>query len=147
LRIGQTLYIHYQNNSTNTVVASKDNTVTTSVKEERTSPSENIRQETPGIYIVKNGDTLGHIALKLDVSLANLSEVNGLKSNKLKIGQVLTIPIRDKNIVIPTHEKPTQTLSSNNKYVVKSGDTMSQIAENFGSENLLLLSNWRYHYE
>jgi LysM repeat protein len=76
LRIGQTLYIHYQKKSTNTVVVSKDNTVTTSVKEERTSPSENIRQETPGIYIVKNGDTLGHIALKLDVSLANLSKIN-----------------------------------------------------------------------
>ena len=132
LQIGQTLYIHYQNNSTNSLVVSKDNTATTSVKEEISSPSENIRQESPGIYIVKNGDTLGRIALKLDVSLANLSKVNRLKSNNLKIGQVLTVPIRDKNTVILTHEKPTQTLSYNNKYVVKSGDTLSQIAEKFG---------------
>ncbi len=147
IRIGQTLYIPHLSNSTNTVVASKDNTATTSVKEEISSSSENIRQESPRIYTVKNGDTLGHIALKFDVSLATLRKANGLKNNNLKIGQVLTVPTRKEKTDLVTQEKPTQTLPNNNKYVVKKGDTLSEIAENHGvrTNDLKKANNLKNH--
>ena len=44
-------------------------------------------------YTVKNGDTLGHIALRLGVSRRALATVNGLSNpNRIFIGQVLQVP-------------------------------------------------------
>ncbi|MEE8044544.1 MAG: LysM peptidoglycan-binding domain-containing protein, partial [Thermodesulfobacteriota bacterium] len=62
LEIGQTLYIPYHKNSTNTIVDSKDEIVGPPIDEKKITSSENIQQKTPDIYTVKNGDTLGHIA-------------------------------------------------------------------------------------
>ncbi|UCC56749.1 MAG: N-acetylmuramoyl-L-alanine amidase [Gammaproteobacteria bacterium] len=43
-------------------------------------------------YTIKRGDTLGHIAQHYQVSLNSLKGYNGLKSNRLRIGQTLRIP-------------------------------------------------------
>ena len=43
-------------------------------------------------YTIKRGDTLSGIALRHDVSLSDLRKVNGLRSDVLRVGQVLTIP-------------------------------------------------------
>jgi len=48
-----------------------------------------------GTYTVKSGDTLFSIALELDVNWLDLAKANGLDektANKIKIGQVLTVP-------------------------------------------------------
>ncbi|MFB3147077.1 MAG: LysM peptidoglycan-binding domain-containing protein, partial [Thermodesulfobacteriota bacterium] len=132
LKIGQTLYIPYHNNSTNKVVDSKDEIVGPSIDEKKITSSENIQQKTPDIYTVKNGDTLGHIAEKHNVSLANLRKANGLKNDKLKIGQVLTIANRDKNTVPLVQKIPAQTITTNYEYIVKKGDTLSEIADKHG---------------
>ncbi|MCH7517478.1 MAG: LysM peptidoglycan-binding domain-containing protein [Candidatus Dadabacteria bacterium] len=132
LKIGQILYIPYHNNSTNKVVVSKDEIVGPSIDEKRITSSENIQQKTPDIYTVKNGDTLGHIAEKHNVSVANLRKANGLKNDKLKIGQVLTIANRHKNTVPLVRKIPAQTITINYEYIVKKGDTLSEIADKHG---------------
>ncbi len=132
LEIGQTLYIPYHNNSTNKIVDSKDEIVGPPIDEKKITSSENIQQKTPDIYTVKNGDTLGHIAEKHNVSLANLRKANGLKNDKLKIGQVLTIANRDINTVPLVQKKPAQTITTNYEYIVKKGDTLSEIADKHG---------------
>ena len=43
-------------------------------------------------YKVKSGDTLSGIAIRYHVSLVDLRKVNGLRSDMLRVGQVLTIP-------------------------------------------------------
>ena len=43
-------------------------------------------------YTIKRGDTLSGIALRHQVSLTALRKVNGLRSDVLRVGQVLTIP-------------------------------------------------------
>jgi len=43
-------------------------------------------------YSVKRGDTLSGIAIRYQVSLVDLRKVNGLSSDMLRVGQVLTIP-------------------------------------------------------
>ena len=43
-------------------------------------------------YIVKSGDTLSHIALQHQVSLTRLRGYNGLKTDRLRIGETLRIP-------------------------------------------------------
>ena len=53
----------------------------------------NVQNSTPlSTYKVKSGDTLSGIAIRHDVSLVELRKVNGLRSDMLRVGQVLTIP-------------------------------------------------------
>ena len=46
----------------------------------------------PKTYKVKSGDTLSRIARRYGVTIGALREANGLTSDKIKVGQVLTIP-------------------------------------------------------
>ncbi len=43
-------------------------------------------------YTIKRGDTLSGIAVRYKVSIRDLRKANGLRSDVLKVGQVLTIP-------------------------------------------------------
>ncbi len=43
-------------------------------------------------YTIKSGDTLSGIAVRYKVSIRDLRKVNGLRTDVLKVGQVLTIP-------------------------------------------------------
>jgi N-acetylmuramoyl-L-alanine amidase len=43
-------------------------------------------------HVIRPGDTLGHIAQRYDVSLNRLKGYNGLKSDRLRIGDTLRIP-------------------------------------------------------
>ena len=82
-------------------------------------------------YTVKSGDSLWSIAKKYNVSVADLKEANGLTSSKLSIGDVLKIPTKE--------EKPVKE----NVYVVKSGDSLYKIAQNYDTtvSELIQLNN------
>ena len=69
-------------------------------------------------YTVVAGDTLYGIANKYGLSVNELKSLNNLTSNVLSIGQRLLV-------------KPSNT-SSNNIYVVKAGDTLYKIANQYG---------------
>ncbi|MCW8906434.1 MAG: N-acetylmuramoyl-L-alanine amidase [Sedimenticola sp.] len=43
-------------------------------------------------YTIERGDTLGGIASRYDISLANLKSANGLSGDVIRVGQVLVIP-------------------------------------------------------
>ena len=78
---------------------------------------ENIR------YTVKRGDTLSEIANEYGVTVSEIAGINGINNpNLIYIGQVLTIPA----------QKTSNTNNSGNigsrRYVVKRGDTLSEIA-------------------
>lgn len=69
-------------------------------------------------YVVKKGDNLYDLSRKFGVSVEDIKTFNKLKSINLGIGDELFIPVSNKD--------------GNNNYVVKSGDTVSEIAEKFG---------------
>lgn len=81
-------------------------------------------------YKVKRGDNLGEISKKFDVTIAQLRAWNNIKGNRIAAGQVLSI----KNTEV------TSSLGDNNKkrssnvisYSIKKGDTIAEIADNFG---------------
>lgn len=80
-------------------------------------------QPVPGeytIYIVKSGDTLYGIANQYDIDVNDLIEYNNLSGSSLSIGQQLFIPA-------PQEESEYDT------YAVKSGDTLYQIANRYGT--------------
>ena len=85
----------------------------------------NAQSKTIKTYKVKNGDTLGEIALKNSMSLKDLLQLNNLKNNYvLKVGD--TLKIYD-NISIGNSSQTTAYRTLEN-YKVKSGDTLSEIA-------------------
>ena len=45
------------------------------------------------VYKVRNGDTLGHIAVKHGVGVSQIKKWNSLKNDKLQIGQKLVLYI------------------------------------------------------
>ncbi|WP_010099547.1 LysM peptidoglycan-binding domain-containing protein [Ornithinibacillus scapharcae] len=89
-------------------------------------------------YTVKSGDTLSAIASKHKVSLSNLIQWNNLNTTLIYPGNVLVInksvyTEKQNNTLKPETEKPINTNPISTKgYTVKSGDTLSKIASQYG---------------
>lgn len=73
------------------------------------------------VYTVLNGDSLWSIASKYNISVDDLKLANKLTSSFLAVGQQLIIPT-----VLPTPPPPA------NVYIVKSGDSLWTIANQYG---------------
>lgn len=82
-------------------------------------------------YTVKSGDTLWKIATANGTTVDTIKSLNGLKSDILYVGQVLKMPSSISTPTAPTPTSPTNPQQE--KYVVKSGDTLSKIAKQFGT--------------
>ncbi len=80
-------------------------------------------------YSVRPGDSLVFLAKKFDTTTKKIKEINGLKSNSLKVGQTLKI------VAGP--------LFGFNVYQVKNGDTIANIAErhNMNLNDFLRINN------
>lgn len=89
------------------------------------------------IYSVRNGDTLGAIALRYGTSTASLKAWNGLYSSRINIGQKITLwtNSKSKNTVVARSKTKSKTKVSyvlNGKFhVVRSGDTLWDIANKY----------------
>lgn len=74
--------------------------------------------EADATYTVKSGDTLSNIAERTGQSVSDLAQKNGISDiNHLSVGQVIE----------------TDDTSESGTYTVKSGDTLSGIAEKYGT--------------
>lgn len=90
-------------------------------------------------YIVQKGDTLSAIARKHDVSLSEVVAINTLKNpNVLRVGQEIRLPEYARlQSAAPASAsvsaaKTAPSLKAGEKYVVRSGDTLSGIASRSG---------------
>ena len=94
----------------------------------------------PKTYTVSAGDTLGHIALKNDVSLSNLLKWNNLKaSSTIYPGNELQLGPTGASSSSSSSTRPS---SSSGTHTVKAGDTLSAIAAKNGlSLSTLLRAN------
>ncbi len=98
-------------------------------------------------YKVKNGDYLGKIATKFGVSVSSLKRWNGLRSNRLKIGQRLTIYPRKltssttSKKTLKQAKKPLPT-GEHTTYTVKSGDSLWTISKKFSNVSVQNLKDW-----
>lgn len=75
-------------------------------------------------YTVRNGDTLGEIALRHGVSTAELRSANQLTGDLIRVGQKLTIPSQSAST--------TTAAPTGNHHVVQAGDTLGSIALTHG---------------
>ena len=119
LKVGSTLKIR--------IPVSDNITIEECFGEDYTPPD---TSETPvaTIYTVKKGDNLYNIAKTYNTTASAIMLLNNLPNTNLSIGQKLKIPA--KSTVTPT--KPS-TPSSDNTYIVKSGDNLYSIARRFNT--------------
>lgn len=85
------------------------------------SPQKKIQYHT-----IRSGESVGKIADKYNVSVANLKSWNNIKGNNIQAGKKLKI-YSDKNVAAKTVSKP----SNNGSYTVQSGDSLYSIAKQF----------------
>lgn len=116
------------------------------------TPSEPQKGENAGVYTgrykVRSGDSLYSIAKRYGVSVEELRLANGMTSGQhLYAGQSLSVP-ETQTKSAPTEKKVTSSrvvASSNQSYVVRSGDTLAGIAkrQNTSISELKRLNNLR----
>jgi LysM repeat protein len=90
--------------------------------------------DTANMYKVVSGDNLTKIAIKNHTTVKAIEELNGLKSQSIRAGQLLKLP--DASASAPTASAPeagsaastAAPASEGSTYVVKSGDTLDGIA-------------------
>jgi LysM repeat protein len=91
-------------------------------------------------YTVKKGDSLSVIAWRYKTSIKAIKSSNGLKSDSLRIGQKLVIPGGNKPRTGKTGSSSSLPNVSGNVYTVKKGDSLSVIAQRFGTTSKALKS-------
>ncbi len=82
---------------------------------------------------VRSGENLGTISRKYRVSIHDIAGVNKIRNrHKIKVGQVLTIPVRGAAKVSYSSVNSARPSGTTKKtYTVKKGDTLGQIAESY----------------
>ncbi|PTX60460.1 membrane-bound lytic murein transglycosylase D [Kordia periserrulae] len=93
-------------------------------------------------YRVQKGDYLGKIARRFGVRVSDIKRWNGLRSNRLRIGQRLTIYPKKPGFAI---KKPSQKEKNTNNaktYTVKSGDSLWSIAQKFPGVSVKNIQKW-----
>jgi peptidoglycan endopeptidase LytF len=151
LQIGQKLLIPPSNSEPVKVTVSREPAAGDSDSETAGKAGDSSKDSTsdvPGKYAVRKGDTLGHIALRFNVPSADIKKANGLKNDKLQIGQVLVVPgsgaaaVEDAPAAVnETADNPAPVKAS--AYTVVKGDTPGAIARKLGvsTDELIKLNN------
>jgi len=78
------------------------------------------KQEKPGRYVVKKGDSIWQIAGRYNTTVKEIQELNRLKGPNISVGQVLLIP--------PSQASSCPVVQTKN-YIVKGGETPFMIAK------------------
>ena len=101
------------------------------------SPGESL--DASGDYTVAEGDTLSEIAATFDLSVEQLAEANGIEDpDFILVGQVIRIPGADESLSVadpgedPRTDPGAVQTQEVDTYTVRSGDTLSEIADHFG---------------
>ena len=89
-------------------------------------------------YRVRRGDNMRSVARRLGVSPATIMKSNGLRSQRLRVGQTLrvNVPIVTRQTTpsrpTTTRSTPDTPVASTKFYVVRKGDTLYSIANRYG---------------
>ncbi|MDA3862213.1 MAG: LysM peptidoglycan-binding domain-containing protein [Melioribacteraceae bacterium] len=120
INVGKRLHI-YVGSSKSVAAYTKSNSSSKSVETVPTGKHVN--------YKIRKGDTVSEIAESYGVSSSQLRRWNNLKNNKIVVGK--TLKVYGKNVSSNPVASTTITDKGYSLYIIKPGDTVGQIAENF----------------
>jgi LysM repeat protein len=86
-------------------------------------------------YVVRDGDTLGSVAVRFGTDIDTLRALNNLDSDALYVGQPLYVPLIE-GITAEGMPSPTPGPIP---YTIQEGDTLSAIALRFGVETIQII--------
>lgn len=131
IKLGSKLSLIHQDNTENNEIAAQ-NIPTTETKTVE--------------YIVKNGDNLGSIAKKHEVSISDIKDWNQLEDNTVKIGEKLIV---SKKLVVIANAKSiekeeiaSKERSNVKHYLVKKGDSLFSIAKKYPGVSISDIKKW-----
>lgn len=84
-------------------------------------------------YRVRRGDTLGGIARRYRTSVNTIKRLNNLRSNLIRIGQVLRLPSSGGVAAPPAAAVPAAKPGETITYTVRNGDNLFQIAKAYNT--------------
>lgn len=97
-------------------------------------------------YVVKNGDNLGNIAKKYNVSISDLKDWNNIEDNTVKIGDKMIV---SKKLILVSNSKlnKKEELAVNERnnvkhYLVKKGDSLFSIAKKYPGVSISDIKKW-----
>ncbi len=140
IKVGQTLTIYVPENMKD-YYASLDKTRETEVNSK--APVLNNNKNTAVVYHrVRRGENLGLIAAKYGVSVNQIRDWNNISGNKIFSGTKLKIYGNGSpEYIASTERRNTNSNTNLYKYKVKHGDSISEIAEQFGV-SVQLIKKW-----
>ncbi|MGG0943700.1 peptidoglycan endopeptidase LytE [Bacillus subtilis] len=103
---------------------------TLSINGKSTSSKSGSSSTSSSTYKVKSGDSLWKISKKYGMTINELKKLNGLKSDLLRVGQVLKLKGSTSS---SSSSSSKVSSSSTSTYKVKSGDSLSKIASKYGT--------------
>lgn len=90
------------------------------------------KQGNKTVYVVSSGDNLSVIAKKTGVSVQNLKDWNGLKSDRIDVGQKLQLVAPAKNAKADSKSKNDTKKVAKRTHTVKKGESLWDIAKKYG---------------
>lgn len=103
---------------------------TLSINGKTSSSKSSSSSSSSSTYKVKSGDSLWKISKKYGMTINELKKLNGLKSDLLRVGQVLKLKGSTSS---SSSSSSKVSSSSTSTYKVKSGDSLSKIASKYGT--------------
>ena len=121
------------NTNSPTMATGGGSNITNAVTPAPVAPVMNATTEAPGVeYVVVQGDTLGKIAKNHGVTLRALEAANpNIQPTKMHVGQKILIPAGSSSAAADS--AGSSTGGGGEIYVVKSGDTLTKIAQMHGT--------------
>ncbi len=125
-----------------TYIALQDSIIARAESEQITTTEEEVSTEpTPRYHRVRKGETLSKIARKYGTSVKNIKKWNGLRNDRLSIGQSLIVGWNRGTTTVRSSEGSSSASSSRGQattsaektyHRVKKGETLSTIAQRYG---------------
>ena len=106
-----------------------DESLVENSSDDNSTSANNLKKNDAAVhYIVKKGDTIGHIAERFNISSSDIREWNDISGSKIVVGQELLIKpgIKNNN----TTEKVASS-STENLHIVESGESLWTIARKY----------------
>ncbi len=127
IRIGRVLNVPGKRYNNTVYASTQRSSSTVATKDSQTSPS----SRNSGSYTIRMGDTLSGLARSYGTTVSTLRQLNGMRNDHLRVGQVVKIPGNEPDAPAVASNTQAPAPRSTRSHKVRRGDTLSDIAQRY----------------